>query len=110
MTCDAWQVVVVPFPFTDRSTAKRRPALVLSGRGFNGHGFSVLAMLTSASHAPWPGDTPVSKLRPAGLTAPSLGSCHERRVAFEDLEHQPEVSTPCRLIVSGRLSRGSRRR
>lgn len=72
MTCDAWQVAVVPFPFTDRSTTKRRPALVLSGRRFNASGYSVLAMITSASHHPWPGDTPISKLRQAGLTAPSL--------------------------------------
>ena len=30
MTFDAFGVVVVPFPFTDRNTTKRRPALVLS--------------------------------------------------------------------------------
>ncbi|MBF0195885.1 MAG: hypothetical protein HQL71_15100 [Magnetococcales bacterium] len=30
VTYDVYDVVVVPFPFTDRSTSKRRPALVLS--------------------------------------------------------------------------------
>ncbi len=30
MTYDTFDVVVVPFPFTDRSAAKRRPALVVS--------------------------------------------------------------------------------
>ena len=30
MTFDAGDVIIVPFPFTDRTTTKRRPALVLS--------------------------------------------------------------------------------
>ena len=72
MTCDTWQVVVVPFPFTDRATTKRRPALVLSAKAFNRHGYSVLAMVTSASHQPWPGDTPLADLKGAGLKTPSL--------------------------------------
>lgn len=72
MTCDAWEVVVVPFPFTDRTTSKRRPALVLSRELFNRNGHSVLAMITSASHQPWPGDTPIVDLTSAGLKAPSL--------------------------------------
>ena len=72
MTCDAWQVVVVPFPFTDRATAKRRPALVISVRAFNRHGHTVLAMITSASHQPWPSDTLLADSSNAGLKAPSL--------------------------------------
>jgi len=72
VTCEAWQVVVVPFPFTDRATTKRRPALVLSAKAFNRHGHCVLAMITSASHAAWPGDTPIVDLRQAGLKTPSL--------------------------------------
>ena len=72
MTCEAWQIVVVPFPFTDRATTKRRPALVLSSRPFNRNGHSVLAMITSASHHPWPGDTPIAHPKSSGLTAPSV--------------------------------------
>ena len=72
MICEPWQVVVVPFPFTDRATTKRRPALVLSAKQFNGHGHSVLAMITSASHQPWPGDTRLGDLSAAGLTTESL--------------------------------------
>ena len=72
MTCDIWQVVVVPFPFTDRSTTRRRPALVLSAKAFNRHGHSVLAMITAAAHQPWPGDTALAGLKSAGLRTPSL--------------------------------------
>jgi len=45
--CDLWEVVVVPFPFTDKPDHKRRPALVLSRRAFNQAGHSILAMITS---------------------------------------------------------------
>ena len=72
MTCESWQVVVVPSPFTDRATTKRRPALVLSAKAFNRHGYSVLAMITSASHQPWPGDTPIRDMKNVGLKTPSL--------------------------------------
>jgi mRNA interferase MazF len=35
-------------------------------------GHSVLAMITSASHAPWPLDVPIVDLESAGLPAPSI--------------------------------------
>ncbi len=72
MTCEAWQVVIVPFPFTDRGTTKKRPALVLSHKRFNRRGHTILAMVTSAAHAPWPGDVPLTNLKDAGLTKPCL--------------------------------------
>ena len=73
MTFDAYDVVVVPFPFTDRSTSKRRPALVLSDREVFSEavGQSVLAMITSQSNAPWPLDVPIGDQDAAGLPAPS---------------------------------------
>ena len=51
MTCNAYDIVVVPFPFTDRSTSKRRPALVLSdAETFNNRvGQSVLARISNAA-------------------------------------------------------------
>jgi mRNA interferase MazF len=70
--CEPWQVVIVPFPFTDRSQTKRRPALVLSKARFNRHGHSILSMITSAAHEPWPGDTPLKDLASAGLQRPCL--------------------------------------
>ena len=66
-------VVLVPFPFTDRAAAKRRPALVCSGRGYNTAArHLVLAMITTRGHVAWPQDVPVEDLQSAGLTAPSI--------------------------------------
>lgn len=74
MTYDAYDVVVVPFPFTDRSTSKRRPALVLSSsKQFNRQvGQSVLAMITSAKNSDWPMDVEIKDLDSAGLPSASV--------------------------------------
>jgi len=72
VTCEAWDIVTVPFPFTDRATLKRRPALVLSQKNFNRHGQSLMAMITSASHPSWPGDSPLTDLTTAGLSRPCV--------------------------------------
>ena len=74
MGCEAFDVVVVPFPFTDRAASKRRPALVLSdASAFNAAtGQVVLAMITSAKHAGWPLDVLIEDLAAAGLPSPSL--------------------------------------
>ena len=67
MICDPWEVVVVPFPFVERAATKRRPALILSRKSFNRSGYSVMAMITTQKHQPWPGDTNLSGYRDAGL-------------------------------------------
>jgi mRNA interferase MazF len=69
VTFKAFDVVVVPFPFTDRTTTKRRPALVLSDdNNFNNKiGHSVLAMITSAKNSSWPLDITITDLDCAGL-------------------------------------------
>ena len=69
---ESFDVVRVPFPFTDREAQKNRPALVLSNRGFNATiGHSVMAMITSAANPAWPNDCLLLDLRAAGLPAPS---------------------------------------
>ncbi len=71
---ERFDVVRVPFPFTDRQAEKNRPALVISdGAAFNRPaGQSVMAMITSAGHAPWPLDVPLGDLAAAGLPAASM--------------------------------------
>lgn len=71
MTCKPFDVVIVPFPFTDRRASKRRPALALSSESFSEEsGHTVLAMITSADNPPWPMDVPIDAAS-AGLNSPS---------------------------------------
>ena len=69
-----FDIVVVPFPFTDINASKRRPALILSDdRAFNTPvGHSVMAMITTASHSSWALDVVIAGLKSAGLNAPSI--------------------------------------
>jgi mRNA interferase MazF len=68
-----YEVVVVPFPFTDRKADRRRPALILSDDSkFNQpSGHVVLAMITSQKNPDWPLETTITSIRRTGLTAPS---------------------------------------
>ena len=68
MTFKAFDVVAVPFPFTDRDAAKRRPALVISNESFNQqHNQIVLAMITTATENVWPSDVSLTNWQKAGL-------------------------------------------
>ena len=70
MIFEPLEVVVVPFPFTDRRASKRRPALVVSSAPFNdAHDQAILAMITTAA-GEWPSDVAVRNWREAGLNAP----------------------------------------
>jgi AbrB family looped-hinge helix DNA binding protein len=46
VTCKPFDVVAVPFPFTDRHASKRRPALALSSESFSADsGYTILARI-----------------------------------------------------------------
>jgi mRNA interferase MazF len=73
MTYKRFEVLVVPFPFTDSSAEKRRPALVLSAEAFQDRiGHIVLAMITSRENRGWPLDAEITDLKLAGLPHPSV--------------------------------------
>ncbi|HKE49020.1 MAG TPA: type II toxin-antitoxin system PemK/MazF family toxin [Rhodanobacteraceae bacterium] len=66
-------VIKVPFPYTDRATRQRRPALVVSAHLLQeSHGLLWVLMITSAENRPWPGDIALTDLVKAGLPAPSV--------------------------------------
>ena len=71
MTFEPFDVVVVPFPFSDREATRRRPALVVSSPDFNAtHDQSILAMITSAGGGDWPSDVAIRDWGEAGLSVP----------------------------------------
>jgi len=68
-----FDIITVPFPFTDRDKKKLRPALVISNAEYqkvNKH--IVLLMITSAKHSIWEYDIPITCLENAGLKAASV--------------------------------------
>ena len=69
---DAFDIVVVPFPYADRLAEKRRPALVISNRKLAAHGLVWLAMITSAENERWSSDIAITDLARTGLPAPSV--------------------------------------
>jgi mRNA interferase MazF len=70
---EVWDIVKVPFPYTDRPVRQRRPALVVAaGELEAAHGLLWLVMVTSAANRGWPGDVLVSDLALAGLPIPSI--------------------------------------
>ncbi|MFI5334131.1 MAG: type II toxin-antitoxin system PemK/MazF family toxin [Chlamydiales bacterium] len=75
-TYDLYEIVKVPFPFTDTKSSKVRPALVLSSaRRFNSRiGLSIMAMITSQkpNQDLWPADIVIEDLLSTKLPCPSI--------------------------------------
>jgi mRNA interferase MazF len=71
---EVWDIVKVPFPYTDRPVRQRRPALVVAaGEIEAAHNLLWMVMITSAENrGGWPGDVGISDLRAAGLPVPSI--------------------------------------
>jgi mRNA interferase MazF len=70
---EVWDVVKVPFPYTNRPVQQRRPALVVAVPDVPGAPALLwVLMVTSAANRGWPGDVTISDLEAAGLPAPSL--------------------------------------
>ena len=75
---EVWDIVKVPFPYTDRPVRQRRPGLVVAaGEIETAHGLLWLVMITSAENRGWPGD--VAFRISAPLVSPPHRSCAQRR-------------------------------
>ena len=72
MTFQPFDVIVVPFPYSDRLAEKRRPALVVSNPGLERQcGLVWVVMITSAGRTPLLGDVPIRDTPAAGLPVAS---------------------------------------
>ena len=70
---EAFDIVAVPFPYVERPTYQRRPALVIAPpKKFGALGIAWVAMITAAENRRWPGDIEIDDLRLAGLPIPSI--------------------------------------
>lgn len=67
-------VLLVPFPFTDQSTTKRRPAVVVSSDAYHRErpDLIILAVTSQARPETALGEAPVAKWKEAGLLRPSV--------------------------------------
>jgi mRNA interferase MazF len=73
MAFAVWDIVKVPFPYTDRPVRQNRPALVIAAGELEAtHGLLWLAMITSAANRGWTGDVLITGLGMAGLPVPSI--------------------------------------
>ena len=89
---EVWDIVKVPFPYTDRPVRQRRPALVVAaGEIEAAHGLLWLVMITSAENRGWPGDVVISDLRDAGLPAPSI--VRPAKIATVDAQDAQRLGT-----------------
>ncbi len=69
---EPWDVIKVPFPYTDRPVRQRRPALVVADDIQREHGLVWVLMITSAENHAWHTDVNISNLDQAGLPADSV--------------------------------------
>ena len=68
-----WDVVKVPFPYTDRPIRERRPALVGAADSILAqHGLLWVLMITSYGNRGWPDAVVISDLGAAGLPVASV--------------------------------------
>lgn len=89
-TFEQGDVVRVPFPYADRDTRQRRPALVVSA-GPTGEENQLLwvAMITSAENKAWTGDVLIPNHQKAGL--PVLSRIRPVKIATIEAKHADPI-------------------
>ncbi len=74
MTYEYGDVVLVPFPFTDQMTIKRRPAVVVSSSTYNRERQDLILLAVTSQLKPsgYFGDVTIRQWKEAGLIKPSV--------------------------------------
>ena len=67
-------VILVPFPFTDQSTSKRRPAVVVSSDAYHRERPDIIILAVTSQERPQAslGEATVANWKQAGLLRPSV--------------------------------------
>jgi len=106
-TYKAWDIVKVPFPYTDRPVRQRRPALVIAaGQLATEHALLWVIMITSAENRGWAGDVEISDIERAGLPAASVvRSAKIATIERDDAEKIGRLPLRDRRLVAERVRR-----
>lgn len=68
-----WDIVLIPFPYTDLSSTKKRPAVVISSEGYNrGLDIMLLFLTSNLTVERKEGDYKLALWKEAGLPKPSM--------------------------------------
>jgi mRNA interferase MazF len=82
MICEKWDIVLVPFPFTNLQSIKKRPALIISPNRYNSGPDAVILFITSNIKSfGRPGDYIIQNWQESGLPKPSMA-----RMKFATIE------------------------
>jgi mRNA interferase MazF len=102
---EVWDVVKVPFPYTDRPVRQHRPALVVAAGALESdHGLLWVLMITSAENRGWRDDVAVSDRAVAGLPAPSVVRCAKiATIEARDAQRIGHLPSADRAKIAGRL-------
>ncbi|HKT18424.1 MAG TPA: type II toxin-antitoxin system PemK/MazF family toxin [Stellaceae bacterium] len=101
---EPWDVIKIPLPDGAGPAVEHRPALVVAaGRLEAAHELVWALMITSASHAAWPSDVPISDLHGAGLPAPSVVRC--AKIATIDTSRAKKIGVLTRPAERAAIAR-----
>jgi mRNA interferase MazF len=91
-------IIRVPFPYTDKDTRQRRPALIVSS-GPVGEAGTLLwvVMITSAENRPWHGDVTIPNHERSGLPAPSV--VRPLKIATIETRHADRIGKVAKLTL-----------
>ncbi len=97
--CSRWDIVLVPFPFTDLTASKKRPALVVSPDNYNSGPDVVIAFITSQLKTPpRPGDHLIADWQASGLPKPS-----QLRMKLATISHRIVIKKLGRLTQAEKI-------
>jgi mRNA-degrading endonuclease toxin of MazEF toxin-antitoxin module len=102
-TFSRYDVVSVPFPYTDRAAPERRPALVVSNPTFESRfGLLWVLMITAAENRSWPSDVPIPDRHGARL--PILSIVRPTKIATVEpsrARKRGQISAATAALVGG---------